>query len=94
MQRRKLTRGKRVILNRKRRLRAKRNKNRICFKNNLFRKRLAKNVLPNLHKHFCSFCGASADVNGSFCYQGVFACPRHENLAVFTYFKLIKRGQN
>ena len=92
--RRKLGSHKSLVLKSKRLLKKKQNKNRMSFKVQPFRKRMNKNVFLNVHKHFCSFCGASADVDGSLCYQGIFACPRHVNRAIATYFKLSGRGQN
>ncbi len=34
-----------------------------------------------LHKHYCSYCGASADADGSFAHKGIWACPAHAERA-------------
>jgi len=34
-----------------------------------------------LHKHYCSYCGASADADGSFVHKGIWACPAHTERA-------------
>ncbi len=34
-----------------------------------------------LHKHYCSYCGASADADGSLAHKGIWICPAHAGRA-------------
>lgn len=45
-------------------------------------------------KHYCTFCGASADVDGSFCYKGIYACPKHARQAEIQIDGLYKGEEN
>lgn len=42
-------------------------------------------------KHFCSYCGDSADVDGSRCYKGKFSCPKHERRLLIETIRLSDR---
>ena len=84
---------KSTVLMGKKWLKRKQNKIRLYIRRMFIWKRRVNNDLPVSHKHFCSFCGGSADVEGSFCHSGVYACPLHVTNAVSNYFHISKRGQ-